>query len=264
MRSLLTVTGRDVCFVHWPVAPDAVRSLVPDALELDTYDGSAWVSALALEVVSVGPGSVAPGPLSADPLAALGRVAGGFPQLVFRTYVRLDDEPGIYFLSVDTGSRAAATVGRRAFGLPFHGARMRRTRREDGTVTFRSCRRKRGLDPSASAATFQARYRPTGEPFEAESGSFEAFAIERFRYFLPPSTEQVLGTGRGRVTSGAGEATRVGTVERVPWTLRSVDAEVRQNTLFEAVGLPAPTTAPTVRYSPGFEMAVGSGSERDR
>lgn len=253
MSSLLTLTGRDVCFVHWPVDAVELRPHVPDALELDTYDGSAWVSALTLEVVSVAPGTGAAGQFSAGPLGALGRLAGGFPQVVFRTYVRRGDEAGIYFLSVDTASRAAAAVGRRAFGLPFHRARLRQSRREDGAVTFRSRRQQRS-EPSATPAVFRARYRPTGDPFEAEAGSFEAFAIERFRYFLP-TTEDRRAERAGRASDSA---VRTGTVDRVPWTLRSVDAEIRRCTLFEAVGLPTPTAEPTVLYSPGFEMAAGT------
>jgi hypothetical protein len=272
MRSLLTVVGRDTLFAHWPVAADALRPHLPDGLAVDTYDGSAWVSALALEVAAVRagppdrsgrpdlPGRSGPSgrseqsgrarSLGGRALSRLPRLpTGAFPQLVFRTYVRHGDETGVYFLSVDSGRRAAATVGRRAFGLPFHAARMRLDRRDDGTVTFGSRRRRRGsgTDVGSAPAALELRYRPTGDPFEAEPGSFEAFGIERFRYFLP-----------GDGDDGRRPTVRVGTVDREAWTLREADATVRRNTLFEAAGLPKPTEEPTVTYSPRFEMRVGA------
>ncbi|RMB18130.1 YqjF family protein [Haloplanus aerogenes] len=232
MPPILTVTGRDVLFAHWPLDPATVESHVPDALDVATFDGSAWVSALALENRGFGPGTIRPPPW----------LERGMPQLNLRTYVTLDGQSGVYFLSLDAGERLAAWVGRRAFGLPFHRASMRLTRRGD-TVTFRS---RRDGEPST---VFQARYRPTGEAYQADPDSIESFCIEHLRYFLPESESRHIGNaGRGRVW--------VGELDREPWTLRPVDATIRRNTLFEAVGLPTPTTDPVVQYSPGFEMEL--------
>lgn len=229
---ILAVTGRDVLFAHWPLDPDTVAAHVPDALGVETFDGSAWVSALALESRGVGPGSIR--------LPAW--LERGVPQLNLRTYVTVGDESGVYFLSLDAGEWLPATVGRRAFGLPFHRASMRLTRR--GTeVAFRS---RRDGDPPA---VFRARYRPTGERYRAEPGSIESFCIEQVRYFLPAAEDR-------RVGSEADGRVWVGELDREPWDLRPVEATIRRNTLFEAVGLPSPTAEPVVQYSPGFEMQV--------
>ena len=232
MPPILTVTGRDVLFAHWPLDPATVESRVPGVLDVETFDGSAWVSVLAIEARGVGPG----------PMRLPRRLERGIPQLVARTYVTLDGQPGVYFLSLDT-SRLPATVGRRAFGIPFHRARMRLTRRGD-EVTFRSHRD--GTPP----AVFHARYRPTGEAFRVESGSFESFAVEQFRYFLPTGEDRRVGA------SGTEGRVRIGELDREPWSLRPVDATVHGNTLFEAAGLPSPTADPVVHYSPGFEMRI--------
>jgi len=231
---VLTVTGRDVLFAHWPLDAGVVESRVPDTLDVETFDGSAWVSVLALENRGFGPG-----PIRLPPW-----LERGVPQLNLRTYVTLDGQRGVYFLALDTDARLPATVGRRAFGIPFHHARMRLTRRGD-EVTFRSRRR------GSPTAAFRARYRPSGEPYRAEPGSFEAFCIEQFRYFLPATEDRRVGAGRranGRV--------RVGELDREPWTLRPADATIREHGLFEAADLPAPTADPVVHYSPGFEMRV--------
>lgn len=232
MPPVLTVTGRDVLFAHWPLDPATVEPHVPDTLDVETFDGSAWVSVLALENRGFGPGSMRlPRPLEQ-----------GTPQLNCRTYVTRDGRPGVYFFSLDTGEWLPATVGRRAFGIPFHRARMRMTRRGD-EVTFRS---RRAGDPPA---VFRARYRPTGETYRAEPDTIEAFCIEHFRYFLPAGEDR-------RVGARADGSVRVGELDREPWTLRPVDAGIRENTLFEAAGLPAPTTDPVVQYSPGFTMRI--------
>jgi len=237
MPSILTVTGRDVLFAHWPVDPDRLAERLPGPLGVDTFDGSARVSALALENRAVAPGS-------ASPPAAL---TSGFPQLNLRTYVTLDGEPGVYFLSLDTGRRSAAAVGRRAFGLPFFHARMRMTRHGE-TVTFRS-RRTGGDDPPR---VFEARYRPDGPRYRAEPGSLEAFCIEHDTYYLPVPEDRRPGlfgsADRGEVV--------VGTIERDPWDLRPVDATIHENTLLAAAGLPTSEDEPVVQYSPGFEMGV--------
>ena len=39
-------TWNDVLFAHWPVDVSILRALVPSVLELDTYNGQAWISML--------------------------------------------------------------------------------------------------------------------------------------------------------------------------------------------------------------------------
>ena len=241
MSPILTVTGRDVLFAHWPVESERLDQIIPDTLELETYDDSAWVSALALENPAVTPGS----------LRLPEGLQRGSPQLNFRTYVRLGDEPGVYFLSLDSGRRAPATMGRRAFGLPFHYAQMQMTRRGE-EITFRSHRRGNG----SPAAVFQTRYRPVGEAYQAAPGSLEEFCVEHFRYYLPAPEDRRIDVLRPFASDRDG--VYVGTIEREPWQLQPVTATLRTNTLFEAAGLQPPSADPVLQYSPGFEMGVGS------
>lgn len=239
MPPVFTVVGADVLFAHWPLDPGPVEAVLPDGLAVDTFDGSAWVSALAIENRSVLPGSL-------RLPAALER---GFPQLNFRTYVTHDGDEGVYFLSLDTGLRAAARAGRDVFGLPFDYARMRLTRRGD-RITFRSRRDGETTPP----AVFQARYRPDGGRYRATPGSLAEFCIEHFRYFLPATEADGAAALRASGTDRTG--TIVGRIDRDPWELRPVTATVRENTLFEAAGLPSPEDEPVFHYSPGYEMGV--------
>lgn len=36
-------TWQNLLFLHWPIDPALLRPLIPGALEIDTYDGSAWI-----------------------------------------------------------------------------------------------------------------------------------------------------------------------------------------------------------------------------
>lgn len=192
--SPLRFVGRDVLFVHWPVPVDAVRERLPEPLSVDTVDGSAWLSVLAHEV-------------SEATLASL-PVARPFVQVNFRTYARFDGSPGVYFLSLDAGNRAAAATGRRLFGLPFRPARGS-VHRHDGTVTLRCRRTARG----ESEARFDARYRPTADPAEVDPHSVTGRLVERHRYFVPSEGRRGLARvvpGRPRESTGVlvGEVTR--------------------------------------------------------
>ena len=37
------MTWHDLLFAHWPVPADLVRPLIPPGLQIDTWDGSAWL-----------------------------------------------------------------------------------------------------------------------------------------------------------------------------------------------------------------------------
>ncbi len=218
MRAL-QFTWRDCLFAHWSVERDALRNAVPDSLALDTYDGQAWVSALASTVENVRPPGVP---------AGFGMT---FPQVNFRTYVRIGHTPGVYFLSLDTTSRLAVGTARTLYRLPYYRADIVT---EAGTPNRIRSRR---VHPGAPPAEFEATYDPEGSATTPESGSLSEFLAERYRLFVP----------KANVTTR---------VEHDPWYLYAADADVSAGSLFDAVGLSEPTTEPRVRYCPRMEFRV--------
>jgi uncharacterized protein YqjF (DUF2071 family) len=114
----------DVTFLHWPRPVAAVQALLPPGLEVDTFDGSAWVSLVPF-VLTVHVRGV-PGTWT-------------FPETNVRTYVRTPDGvPAIWFVSLDA-SRLLPVLAGRAYGLPYMLARMR----AGGTGAVRSYRSER-------------------------------------------------------------------------------------------------------------------------
>ncbi len=45
-RWAMTQRWNDLLFAHWPIATAKMQSLLPDWLEADTIEGSAWVGAV--------------------------------------------------------------------------------------------------------------------------------------------------------------------------------------------------------------------------
>lgn len=240
MDTALTTTARAVLFAHWRVPPGALRPHVPRPLELDTYDGSAWLGALAFEVTEARPRALPPG-LSPT---------GPFGQTNLRTYVRYDGDPGVHFLSIDAGSRVGAAALANAMGLPCYGAetdvRVTTEGGRVGSVSYRSRRSHPGQPP----ATFAAEYGPDGDPSPVEPGSLAAFCIERERWFT-------VGGRPSPYLSPVGNGVRAGEIEHAPWQVAPATATVAENSLARAVGIDLDAD-PTFRFSPGFESLIGT------
>jgi len=217
----LSVTLSDVYFVHWPVAPETVESVVPDWLDADTADGSAWVSALALTM---------------DQFDVFGLpVRDGIEGINLRTYVQTPSgDRSVYFLSLDVSDRLVADTARTLFRLPYHHATVRR--RTDGTRTEVVARRRSDSDTRLTLTV-----EPTGEPTTAAPDTLPSFLVERTRYV----TEGPLGTRL------------VGAVGHQPWSIQPADAVVAENTLLSAAGIESVAGEPLVHYSPGVEMGIG-------
>ncbi len=218
MRAL-RFTWRDCLFVHWPVDSTSLENAIPDSLALDTDDGRAWVSVLASTIEN----ARIPGTPS---------VAGmTFPQINFRTYVRLGNAPGIYFLSLDTGSRLATRVARMLYHLPYYYADISSETRSKNRVLSRR------VHPDTLPVEFEATYRPDEPATTPDSGTLDHFLAERYRLFVP-------------------EAGMTARVEHDPWALHRATADVCADSLFEASGLPVPEAEPRVRYCPKTEFDV--------
>lgn len=222
MVSPLTMAVRDVLFVHWSVPPAAVRHRLPDtSVTLDTHDGEAWLSVVALRI---------------EDLRLRGSPVGlSFPQLNVRTYVTHGGEPGVYFFSLDAADRIGAVVARLLFRLPYYHADIRVRRRSD-SLTFRTHR----TDIDAPALDFDATYGSCGEQLQAKNGSLPSFLTERYRLYVTDD--------HGRVYTG--------TIEHEPWPLQRGWIDIRRNGCFRATDLP-PDGDPLVHYSEGVDFQLG-------
>jgi uncharacterized protein YqjF (DUF2071 family) len=207
----------DLLFAHWPVPTEVLRPLVPSGLEIDTFEGRAWLGVVPFRMEDVAPRFLPapPGP-------------GAFPELNVRTYVRRRGRRGVWFLSLDAGSRLAVEGARTAFHLPYFRARMS-AETEAGWVEYRSER----VDRRGPAAVLAGRYRPVGPVEPAALGSLAAFLTDRRGLYAADEA--------GRLSWSA--------IRHAPWPLQPAEAEIPVNTMAAAHGIDLPDVAPLLYFA---------------
>lgn len=220
---IMKQTWHDLLFMHWAVMPETIRPLVPAALDLDLYDGQAYLA-------------VAPFWMSGIRARFLPPVPGlnGFPELNVRTYVRYQgDVPGVYFFSLDAGSLTAVRAARAAYGLPyFHAAMSVKSLGENYEYSSQ-----RLQDPRP--AEFRGRYRPVSAPKPREKGTLEHFLTERYCLYAV----------RGEKVSRA-------YIHHLPWPLQDAEAEIERNTMTQAAGIEHPPSRPLLHFAREIEVLV--------
>jgi uncharacterized protein len=194
----------DLMFAHWPVEPAALRAVLPPQLPLDLWDDTAWFGVTPFCVRGLRLRGTPPIP-----------VVSSFPELNVRTYVTIDGKPGIYFLSLDAGSRLAVAAARRAYRLPYFHAHMS-VRASAERVLYRSERVSRD-GPSAS---FEGEYGPDGGDLPGGEG-LARWLAERYCLYIIDEAGTVLRAD----------------IHHPPWPLEAAWAEISHNTMGTPYGL---------------------------
>jgi hypothetical protein len=161
-----------------------------------------------------------------------------FPELNLRTYVtdRLG-RPGVWFFSLEAGSRLAVFGGRNVFHLNYRRARMRVETESGGKISYRSRRASRG-EPTQDFAWEL----PSGDLRAAETGSLEDFLLERYRLFAWRHRSQRLFSGE---------------VSHEPYRFAPAKVLRYSTRLFALNGLAEPSTPPSSALAaPGFPVEI--------
>ncbi|HZI57612.1 MAG TPA: DUF2071 domain-containing protein [Verrucomicrobiae bacterium] len=212
----------DLLFAHWPLAPEKVRSLVPQELELDLRDGTAYVAVAPFWMSGIR-GRLAP------PLPFLYK----FCELNVRTYVRYKGVPGVYFFSLDAGSLPAVWGARAAYKLPyFHAAMPIRSSGESFEYTSSRLQMPR-------PANFHARYWPVSTARVRDKGSIEYFLTERYCLYTVDLSHVLRAY-----------------IHHAPWQLQDAEAEFEVNTMAQAAGIELPDAKPLLHFSKNIEVLV--------
>jgi hypothetical protein len=206
-------------FLHWRVEADELRRHVPPELAIDTFEGQAYVGAVAFTVERARPRGMPNVPLLAPAL-----------ELDVRTYVRTPHgPPGIFFFSLDTTRLVYAASARALLRNTTHWARGSH---EQGEYRFE--RRSRNHPTS-----FLAKVRERELLGVAGTGTLEHFLLERCVLYAPMTRE----------------LTRV-RIQHAPYELRSVEVEALREDFVEASGLHREGELASALASPGVDVRV--------
>ena len=208
----------DLLFAHWSLAPEALAPLIPAGLELDTFDGRAWIA-------------VVPFRMSGIRLRGLPAVPGlsRFPELNVRTYVTCQGRGGVYFFSLDAANATAVAVARRWFHLPYFRARMRCDEVAPEEFRYASVRTHKGAHP----AELHGDYAPVEPARVFPAGSLEHWLTERYSLFA--------NAPDGRIFRGD--------IHHAPWELAVARARLERNTMVAPLGLELPDEEPRLHFA---------------
>jgi len=206
---VLFMRWHDLLFAHWPVSAKELRPLIPAALQIDTWQGQAWLGIVPFHMTDVGPRLVPAVPgLSA------------FPEINVRTYVTIDGKPGVWFFSLDATEKIAVRAVRWTIELPYYDADIHCRRGTDDWVYYDAQR----IQDHKPSAEFRARYRPVNPVTPPKSGTLEHWLVERYCLYSATST---------------GNLWRL-EIHHNPWPLQMAEAEISLNTMTTPLGIELP------------------------
>jgi uncharacterized protein YqjF (DUF2071 family) len=209
-------------FLHFEVPADALRARIPAQLELDSYQGRAFVSLTPFTVRGARIRGLPPLPGIAN-----------FHELNVRTYVRKGEDRGVWFFSLDAASPAAVAIARASLRLPYCYARMNRSE-EGGLFRYDVVR----LVPPPQAI-FSASWSVKGTTASpAAPGTLAQILAERYLLF-----SRALGPKLFRMR-----------VRHQPWPLQPVEDVRFAETLAQVDGLPPLGRSVLAQYSEGVDV----------
>jgi uncharacterized protein YqjF (DUF2071 family) len=205
-------------FMHWRMDEKALRPLIPERLTIDTFDGTPWVAVTPFTMWDI---------RAFPPLLPPVPGLSSMHELNVRTYVHLENVPGVWFFSLDANSSIAVLTARTFFHLPYYNAEMELE--QEGKKIIYSSRRTEGEAPAAELdATWKI-----GETLAySHPGSLEFFLTER--YCLYAAHKQKLYRCR---------------IHHEPWPLQKATLSSFDSTMLEAQGLPTPKDKPLLHYA---------------
>jgi uncharacterized protein len=209
-------TWGKLLFMHWPTKASLLRPLIPISLEIDTFEGAAWIAIVPFTMWDI---------RAFPPYVPQIPGLNAMHELNVRTYVHLNGTPGVWFLSLDCNNAAAVVGARTFFYLPYYNAKIT-LQREASTISYRL---ERTDEPLAS---FRAIWHiglpvPTSAP-----DSLEFFLTERYCLF-----------------SAHRENIYRSRIHHPPWPLQTATLESHSSTMIKVLGLPEPTELPLLHYA---------------
>lgn len=208
-------------FLHWRYEPGAIGRLIPDELELDTYDGAASIGLTPFLLTHLRPPFGPPLPW-----------ISAFPEMNVRTYVlSKDGRRGVWFFTLEADRLAAVMGARLSYRLPYRWAQMRV--RDNGELIEYVSQRKWPFGRGSARIVV----RPAGR---METGNFDHFLTARYRLYTT-----------------IGQQIAFADIDHPPWPLERVKVIDLEQDVVEHSGVPAPEGAPVAHFSRELDVRIG-------
>jgi uncharacterized protein len=218
-RTWLRNNWEELTFVHWAYAPEVVQRLLPAGLDVDTFEGRAYVSLIPFRMSDASPRG-----LPAVPWISR------FSETNVRTYVV--DAAGnhaIWFFSLDANRLPIVLLARSLLGFPYVWSKM--------SIDIDGDRR---------------RYETQRRRWPRTPSATSVVAVEIGERIPEPSELDVFLTARwgtiARWPSHRG-ALRHHPVDHAEWELHQAALLQLDSSSVDAAGLPSPTGEPMVRWA---------------
>lgn len=229
----------DLLFLHWSIPLKTLRPLVPPQLELDLFEGQAYVGLVPFTMKGVRP-------IGLPPVRGL----SSFHETNVRTYVHHKRrDPGVWFFSLDAANAIAVVLAQRFFHLPYSHARMfleqEASSKTDPTPSFLYAGVR--LRPNPRPASYLIHALPQGPVRTAEPDSLEHFLIERYLFYTLVDDRMC-----------------VGQVHHWPYPIRSAAVLSLDESLLAAADIPRPDLPPLAHFAAGVDVKVYAIRHVDR
>lgn len=210
-------------FMHWRIDAHLLRPLIPAQLEIDTFDGSAWIGVIPFTMWGIRASFLPPIPGTS-----------AFHELNVRTYVTYKGVPGVWFFSLDAANKLAVRGARKFYSLPYFNARMRL--QQDGNSIIYSSTRE---DSRGAPASFDATWTIGERLPQSQPRSLEFFLTERYCLY---------SEHRGEVYRAR--------IHHRPWPLQKAELISFESSMIESHGLPAPAGDPLLHYAEHLSVDI--------
>lgn len=212
-------------FLHWEVDPEKLQERLPSGLQVDLFQGRAYLGVVPFLMRGIRPwwGPAVPW-------------LSNFLELNLRTYV-IDPQgrPGVFFFALHANRWLACAWARTWFSLPYTWSRLRYACSDGQRHAFQIGSRR---GQPEFHGHFQ--YQPAGSAVVAEPDSLEEFLVDRYLLFTPCG---------GRLSSGQ--------VHHPPYQIQGVTAELQLKGFWQAHGFPELSPEPVHScYCRGVQVEV--------
>lgn len=215
---------RFLTFMHWRVDIEKLKHHVPEGLEIDTFEGDAYIGLVPFMMKHVRPSWFVSTPGISN-----------FPEFNIRTYVKKDGIAGVFFLTLEAKSLVTCNFAPRTYGLPYRYAKGN-VKKSGDKWNWRSSRNNGQFKLAGTTEVI-------GEQMQAQPGSLEEFLFERYSLY----------------TSHKGSLRR-GYTHHNKWKFQLAKVELTENSLTESfnLGIDELLTPELVHYSDGVRVRTYS------